>query len=207
MTSPDQAAAAPLDPEDRHWAVRASQARLNELPAARATAEQWRNGLAGLTALLSASSLIASPGLADHVSGPWRLAVGVLALAGLLTLLYGTSRAMNAAFGTPGPEILMTGETLRDWEHSQAVTALANVRNARRSFLAGLILVIAAAAIAFAAIPASSGNLVQVTGRAGAYCGDLGSSTSRAITITSSDGATRTIPLTQVATIVPVSGC
>lgn len=207
MTGPDQPADAPLDPEDRYWAVRASKARLEELPAARATAEQWRNGLAGLTALLSVGSLIASPGLADHVPSVWRWPVGLIALLGLLTLLYGTSRAMNAAFGVPGHQILMSSNSLRDWEHAQATAALANIRKARYSFFVGLILIIAAASVAFIIIPAGSGNLVEVTGRTGKFCGDLDSSTSHAITITSSDGTVRNIPVTEITSVVPASNC
>jgi hypothetical protein len=207
VTASEGTSTAPLDPEDRYWAVRASKARLDELPAARATAEQWRNGLAGLTALLSAGSLVASPGLADHIPSPWRWPVGLIVLAGLLTLLYGASRAMNAAFGVPGGEIQMISTDLRDWEHNQATAALANIRQARRCFFAGLILIIAAAVLAFVAIPASSENLVQVTGRAGVFCGDLDSSTPRDITITSAVGTTRSIPMSAIGSIVPISNC
>ena len=77
----------------------------------------------------------------------------------------------------------------------------------RYSFFAGLILIIAAAAIAFVVIPTGSGNIVEVTGRTGGFCGDLDSSTSGAIAIISSGGTVRTIPVTQITSVVPVSNC
>ena len=124
--------------DSKRWAARAAVPFGD--PAVPATAEQWRNGLAGLVTLLSAGSLIASPALASRLTGWSRLAVGVLAVCGLLTLLYGTWRAMDAAFGTPGEDNYLTGERLRNWEHDQANAAVTALRSARLAFIAGLLL-------------------------------------------------------------------
>ena len=69
---------------NKRWAQRANAIQFGELAAIRATAGQWRNGLAGLTALLSAGTLLASPTLASHLTPGPQLAVGLLAVSGLL---------------------------------------------------------------------------------------------------------------------------
>ena len=202
-----EAAPEPPDPDARAWALRASNAPFEELAATRSNAEQWRNGLAGLTALLSAGSLIASPGLADHVLSPWRWLVGLLALAGLLSLLYGTWRAMNASFGVAGKKIVMTGENLRNWERAETKAAVKDLNNARRSFGAGLLLIIAAAAAAFIATPADDGSTVQVASYLGTFCGQLVSSPPGTIAIHATDGRMFTVPADQITRLMPVSNC
>lgn len=197
----------PPDPDARLWALRAINAPFEELAATRANAEHWRTGLAGLTALLSAGSLIASPALADHVLPPWRWLVGLLALAGLLTLLYGTWRAMNASFGVAGKEIVMTGENLRNWERNETRAAIKDLGDARKSFAAGLLLIIAAAAVAFVATPAGDEPAVQVDSRIGTFCGQIVTSRAGTIAIQAADGALFTTPASQITRVQPVSNC
>lgn len=196
----------PFGLDSKRWAQRASAAPFGELAAVRGTAEQWRNGLAGLTALLSAGSLLASPALADHLNTGPRLAVAALAIAGLLTLLFGTWRAMDAAFGLPGTNDYLTGERLRAWEHEQASAAVAALTAARRAFLLGLLLTIAAAAAAFWFTPAAS-TLTRVQTVTGTFCGQLGSPGGRAISITGSDGTVHTIPVAQIRSFQQPASC
>jgi hypothetical protein len=192
--------------DSKRWAQRAAAAPFGELAAVRATAEQWRNGLAGLVTLLSAGSLIASPALASRLTGWSRLAVGVLALCGLLTLLYGTWRAMDAAFGAPGEDNYLTGERLRKWEHDQANAAVAGLRSARWAFVVGLLLTIAAAATAFGFTPAS-GITVRAQTVTSTFCGQLGTSAGRTVSITGSDGTVHTIPITTIRSLQPAASC
>ncbi len=197
----------PPDPDARLWALRAVNAPFEELAATRANAEQWRNGLAGLTALLSVGSLIASPGLADHVLPRWRWLVGLLALAGLLSLLYGTWRAMNASFGVAGKEIVMTGENLRSWERGETSAATKDLGYARKSFAAGMLLIIAAAVAAFIATPAGDESAVQVDSRIGTFCGQIITSRAGTIAIQATDGRLFTIPASQITRVQPASNC
>jgi hypothetical protein len=196
----------PFGLDSKRWAQRAAAVPFGELAAVRATAGQWRNGLAGLTALLSASSLLASPTLADHLRPGPRLAVGVLAIAGLLTLLFGTWRAMDAAFGVPGADDYLTGERLRAWEHDQASAAVTALTTARWAFLFGLLLTIAAAAAAFWFAPAT-GTLTQVQTRTGTFCGKLNSSGGHTISITGTDGTVHTIPVAQIRSFQQPANC
>jgi hypothetical protein len=192
--------------EDKRWAQLASEAPFKELAAVRAVAERWRNGLAALTTLLSAAALFASPALASHLAGWPRLAVGALALAGLLAFLYGTWCAMDAAFGTPGQDDYLSGPRLQRWEHDQAKDAVVKLRTARLAFVAGLSCTIAAAAFAFAFPPASSA-LTQAETVTGTFCGELSPSAGNTIAITGADGTVHTIPLGAVRKLQPVSGC
>jgi hypothetical protein len=114
---------------------------------------------------------------------------------------------MNAAFGVPGEEILMTGEELRKWEHGQATAALTALTTARRAFLAGILFTIAAAAVAFVVVPASNGIVVQVDSRSGVFCGELEVSEAGTMSITASDGTLHTIPMAEIRSIVPRTNC
>ncbi|MDQ2812436.1 MAG: hypothetical protein M3Z75_11345 [Actinomycetota bacterium] len=176
----------------KRWAQRANAIQFGELAAIRATAGQWRNGLAGLTALLSAGTLLASPTLASHLDPGPQPAVGLLAVAGLLALLSGTWRAMDAAFGVPAKEQYITGEWLQNWEHEQADQAVEALTVARWAFLAGLLLTIAAAATAYGFASSATGTLARVQTRTGAWCGQLGSA-GPSIPVTGADGTVHLI--------------
>lgn len=194
--------------DDKRWAQRAAAVPFGELAAVRATAEQWRNGLAGLVTLLSAASLIASPTLADHLTGWSRLAVGILALCGLLTLLYGTWRAMDAAFGAPGADDYLTGGRLQKYEHSQANDAVSALGAARQAFILGLLLTIAAAATAFACVSSSEPlSLTRVETVTATFCGQLGTSADHTVSITGSDGTVHIIPIPTIRSLQPIASC
>jgi hypothetical protein len=191
---------------NKRWAQRANAIQFGELAAIRATAEQWRNGLAGLTALLSAGTLLASPTLASHLDPGPQLAVGLLAVAGLLALLYGTWRAMDAAFGVPAKEQYITGEWLQEWEHQQADQAVNALTVARWAFLAGLLLTIAAAATAYGFASPSTSTLARVQTRTGTWCGQL-SSAGRSISITGADGTVHLIDPTTIRAMKLETNC
>lgn len=159
--------------DDKRWAQRANALQFGELDAVRATADKWRTGLAALTSLLSVASIIAAPGLADRLSGSWRLVVGLLVLGGLLALLYGTWQAMGGAFGLPDAAVAMTGERLRRWESQQARAGAARLRRARAGALTGIGLLIATAIAAYLAVPAAAQTVRVDTGDQ-AYCGTIG---------------------------------
>lgn len=191
---------------NKRWAQRANAIQFGELAAVRATAGQWRNGLAGLTALLSAGTLLASPTLASHLDPGPQLAVGLVAVAGLLTLLYGTWRAMDAAFGVPAKEQYITGEWLQNWEREQADQAVKALTVARWAFLAGVLLTIAAATIAYGFASSSTGTLARVQTSTGIWCGQLGSA-GRSISITGADGTEHLIDPTAIRAMKVESSC
>jgi hypothetical protein len=83
--------------------VRAQKADLDQLDRFRKSAENWRNGLTGLTALLGVATAIRGPELAAELSTDTRKWVVLIQLAGLFFLLLGALFAMNAAYGMPAP--------------------------------------------------------------------------------------------------------
>ncbi|MEV4352263.1 hypothetical protein AB0J83_48025 [Actinoplanes sp. NPDC049596] len=194
--------------DDKRWAQRANALQYQELELVRRTAEQWRTGMAALTALLSVTSIIAAPGLADRVTGAWRTAIGLLVLAGLLALLFGTWQAMRAAFGHPDAATTMTGERLRTWESQQAQTAAQALARARTGALTGMTLLIATAGITFLAASSVSGPMARVDTGNAVYCGKLGKGDGAAtITVSGRDGTIRTIPLASVRSLDPAATC
>lgn len=195
-------------PDNKRWAQRAQQVQFSELSSVRATAEQWRNGLAGLTALLSAAALISSPSLGTALSAWQRTLVGLLALAGLLTLIFGTWRAMLAAFGVPGAAMPLTGERLKKWEQDQSRLAVGRLNQARIAFLGGILLIVAASAVAYWAQPSSQTDAtVVVTTTTGAICGHLGASQTGELRLTSSDGHVYTLPLAAIKSVDIAASC
>src|ERR1700742_3190870 len=107
--------AAPSGIDAKRWAQRADELQFTQLANIRATAQNWRTGLAGLTSLLSVASIVVAPNLADKLDTGWLIGAGASALVGLLALLYGTWQATKAAFGVPGYAVILTGRRLRDW--------------------------------------------------------------------------------------------
>ncbi len=200
-----------LSVEDKRWAQRASALQFHELEHVRATAQQWRAGLGGLTALLSVSSVIAAPNLAGELADGWRLLVGALAFTGLLAMLYGTWQAMRGAFGLPDAATAITGERLRAWESTQARSGVEALRKARAGCLGGISLLIAAAVAGFAAASAATsapgGQLMEVTSSAGSYCGRLREGTAGTVTVVGLNGSVHTLDLLRVTAIQPTSGC
>jgi hypothetical protein len=197
-----------LDLSDKRWAQRAHQLQFRELDAVRATAERWRTGLAALTTLLAASSVIAAPGLADRLPGGWHAAVGLIALAGLLSLLYGTWEAMTAAFGWPGTAVTMTGERLHRWSSAQAQAGVAALRRARFATLAGILLLILTAGATFLGASTAAGRTARVDLGGAAFCGRIEKGTTAGkITVTGRDGIVRTFSLADVKSLDPAAAC
>lgn len=125
----------------KRWAQRAQQAEFEQLDAVRARAEQWRNGLAGLTALLTTVTIIQGPETIAKLSKGIRNDVVNELTSAFLLLLLGSFLAMLAAFGWPSKEMLLTGERLARWEREQTRRARRILRVAAACLLLGVLLV------------------------------------------------------------------
>jgi hypothetical protein len=124
------------------WAQKAHQLRYAQLDIARRQAEAWRNGLAGITTLLSASLVIGGRADVAGLATPYPVVLTALFGAGLAGLVTGTLLAVRAASGAPGDECLLAGEDLERW-------TAAEVRRVRWAITAASVLtVIAIGAIA-----------------------------------------------------------
>lgn len=176
----------------KRWAQRAHDLQLDQLSAVRARAEQWRNGLVGLTALLAVVTIVDGPDSADKLP-PDVLDNAVALLSSAFSLLVvGTLLTMFAAFGVPGRKQLLTGESLEQWERTQAGQARAALIIGATVFVVGLVLVGSATRV----VVLNSGpatKLLQVHTDRTSVCGRLVASSDNALTIDlGSAGATST---------------
>lgn len=164
--------------ERKRWAQRAQALRLEQLAAIRSRAEQWRNGLVGLTALLGVAAVVKGPEVAADLSADARSTVVNLMTGAFAALVTGSLLAMFAAFGVPGRKQLMTGEALQVWEEREAAKARAAVLAGALVFLGGLVLVGLATRHA-ALSPGKPDNVISVKARGDVICGSLVSGTDR----------------------------
>lgn len=203
-----KAVQAPVTIDSLRWAQRADNLQFTELDGVRAVAQNWRTGLAGLTSLLSVTSIVVAPGVGDRLSSAYRPIAGGLALAGLLVLLYGTWKAMQAAFGVPGQAVRVSGESLRQWESASATKGALALRRARYATVAGLVLLVATTAVViFAASEPPTGALVRVDAGLGMFCGHIGHGDVGKLEIIGSDGAVHLLPITDVKSVQATSSC
>ncbi len=127
--------------EDKVWANRAADLRLTELTRVQSTAKAWRTGLAGLTALLTAVTIIDGPERITDLTPTGRVAVTALVTVALLALLIGSGAAMRASFGMPPSEQLTSSGTLKQWSAAEATRAAWWLRVAIVSFFLAIPLV------------------------------------------------------------------
>jgi len=201
-----------LDISDKRWAQKAVGLQLKQLDSVRANAEQWRNGLAALTALLTAVTIIKGPDTVDGLSDPGRHRLVVLLGTGFVSLLVGTFCAMRAAFGTPH-KLRFTGEDLRGFEEKEIGLAKNYMRASRGLMLLGVILVAAATGNILVDRKPTTKALLQVTRSDKVQmCGELLSVDRSGLYLQQQGNANRkpaplVIPVTAIKGIKVVAAC
>ncbi|KRB42993.1 hypothetical protein [Terrabacter sp. Root181] len=156
---------------DKRWAQLGQDLRLRQLRDLRATAEQWRNGLAGLTAIVTVVLIVKGTETVADLS-PWaRIATGLLVAGALAFLLLGAWSAMEAAFGVPGDAILLSGPELRSWSEEQVRAGVKQLTRARWSFFAGLVLLAAAIGVTWVDAASTADPLLNVHVGSQVFCG------------------------------------
>ncbi|MFF0360923.1 hypothetical protein [Streptomyces fungicidicus] len=160
--------------ESKRWAQRAQELRLQQLSASRAQAEAWRAGLAGLTTLLGVVLVVKGRETVSDLA-PWtRVTVAVLLVTALVGLVAATILAVRAAAGTPGEEILLTGEGLRQWTRTEVRNVGRRIRRAALLTLAALSLLVTALGFTwFGPAPEPAKSTVRVVTRSETMCGEL----------------------------------
>lgn len=189
------------------WTDRARQLQHGQLEAVRQQAESWRNGLAGVTALVGAVLVVKGKDDFTRLSMPWAFLVPVLLSLALLTLLVATSAALHAAAGTPGDEFLMNGEELRAWTETEVENAQRAIRLAQLLTAAGVVLITGSALLTWFA-PARLPNtpLVRVGVAGQEYCGRLLQHDSSVLRI-GEPRRYQIIPITGPMTVEEVESC
>ncbi|MFF7341306.1 hypothetical protein ACFZAT_28820 [Streptomyces sp. NPDC008163] len=178
----------------------------------RKQADGWRNGLAGLTGLLTA--VLVLKGRETFTSLPsWAVALasGLIA-AGFLLLLVGTLCAVRASHGRRSKDILTNGADMKDWTEQETKNSQRALSWATGCFVAGVLLVASSIGTAWTTYrdpDSTPGPSVRVTMKDGTVCGPLAASGAGALLIATDEAheRTRTIPMTAVLSVVPVAAC
>ncbi|MER7486595.1 hypothetical protein ABTY20_12000 [Streptomyces sp. NPDC126497] len=192
--------------ERKRWAQRAQELRLQQLPAARAQAEAWRTGLAGMTTLLGVVLVVKGRETVGELA-PWtRVTVAVLLVAALTGLVAATVLAVRAAAGTPGEEILLTGEGLREWTRTEVGDVGRRIRWAALLTSAALALLVTALGFTwFGPVPEPAKPTVRVVTRSGSLCGELVGTAGGDVVVKGE--SLRRAPIDRIVSIEPVKKC
>jgi hypothetical protein len=189
------------------WAQKAQQLRFTQLDVARRQAETWRNGLAGVTALLGAALVIKGRADVALLAAPYPVVLFTLFCAVLVAMVAATLLAIRAASGAPGDECLLTGEDLERWTQGEVRRVQQAVRVARLLSVAGICALAAAAGTAWLAPTTSPQSpTVHVESDDGEYCGRLSHLRDGVLEIRTTTGHHR-IPLTSVVQVEPAGSC
>ncbi|MBT2365646.1 hypothetical protein J7E88_10020 [Streptomyces sp. ISL-10] len=149
----------------------------DSLPAVRASAEAWRNGLAAFIALLGTAVVIKGRATTAELPADWRLAVTLLVGGGLALAVVGLWHALAAQAGTR-PLAVTLADIHRDhgsvdgFEVATAMRAARRLTLARRTVACALAFLFAGTVLTWWA-PGPRPASVQVTHGERTTCGTL----------------------------------
>lgn len=168
MAEPDLPSA-----DDLRWARLARELPFAELDAVRRQAEQWRNAIGGLTALLGFAALVR--GRTDLTTMPpgWRIATATALAVAFLTLLAGSTLAAYTSFGRPGVVVRTNGASFRQWSVARARQIGRLVPIAVGFAGLGVVLTAVAVGLTWFAPTADAGGRYTVRSASGEACGEL----------------------------------
>ncbi|MEV6482815.1 hypothetical protein [Streptomyces sp. NPDC051576] len=192
--------------EHKRWAQRAQELRLEQLSTARKQAEAWRAGLAGMTALLGTILVVKGRETVGDLAPLARVTVAVLLAMTFGGLLAATILAVRATAGTPGAEILLTGEGLREWTRSEVRAIARRIWCAALLTLGALSLLVTALGFTwFGPVSDPAKSMVQVITQGDSVCGELVGTAGDDV-IVKGDGL-RKMPINLILSIEPVKSC
>ncbi|MEU2023255.1 hypothetical protein ABZ565_13970 [Streptomyces sp. NPDC016469] len=199
-------------PESR-WQDLAEELPFHQLDIVRRQAEGWRNGLTGLTGLLTAVLVLKGRETFTDLP-PWAVvSASSLIGAGFLLLLAGTLCAVRASHGRRAKDILTNGADLEEWTHRETKGAQRALSWAIGCFVAGVMLVASSVGTAwttYQSSASSSGPNVQVTTADGTMCGQLTASGGSSLLLATGNAQKeriQSVPLTAVLSVAPVAAC
>ena len=142
----------PATPGEADWAAHIKELAAPPLARIRATANQWRNGVTGLTTVLTAVALLSGSATASEKWHPGNKAVTLgLAIVGFTLLLMGTFTILSASIGVSGYDHrLLATHALRRYERKRGRDALGQIRKTQFLVLAGVAFIAASGFFAFA---------------------------------------------------------
>lgn len=201
----------PVNPAHvRRWAELARDLEFNQLGLLRKQAEGWRNGLVGLTALITILAVLKGRDDLSKLPSPWQTVAMSLLGTAFLLLIVGSLLAVRASFGRPGERTYLAGQALRTW----TLTEVGRVRRALHisaaAFALGMTLVAAGLGVSWTHTEDPAADLVKVATATGEFCGQLVSYAPSNVTLLPTTGDT-TKPLVlrtaDVRKITPATAC
>lgn len=192
--------------ERKRWTMLAQELSFEQLSIVRKQAEGWRTALAGLTVLLSTVLIVKGRDSVTGLAATPRYTVAALLALAFALLIAATLSSVRAASGTPGMEILLTGENLRAWTQTEVRHVGRLIHHATRLTIVALTLLALAVGITWLGPTAKKGNpLVEILSPAGHVCGELVGTTNGSLILKAQQ--LRHVPLSAVTSIRPVSSC
>ncbi|MGA4843067.1 hypothetical protein [Streptomyces sp. G45] len=194
---------------DRRWSQLARELEFTQLDELRGRAEGWRNGLAGLTALLAVLVVLKGRDDLGALPAGARRAAMVLVAASFVLLLTGSVLAVLAAHGRPRERILLAGQSLRRWSEREAARILRLLPLALGCCLLGVVCGGAGIGVALVATEPPQDHLVRVTTTTGERCGELLGSGRAGLALREEESTPDrvTLPARTVVSVTPVSRC
>lgn len=201
----------PLGGDPSEVAVRA-MAAAGEVDRVRAAADKWRASLTGLFTLVTASLVLKGRDSVEGLRTAWKVAAGVLLLAGLAVTLWAGVRAARASFGplTLVPNFDEQGHRAdaRVQRRASADAARKDLRTAVRATVAALALLAAAVVVAWYGPAVDPAPRLRVTTEDGrTACGELLGSDAGRMLLRLPDHGVRQVPLADTLTVTPVDRC
>jgi hypothetical protein len=181
-----------------------------QLSDVRKSAENWRNGLAGLVTLAGTYWMVRGPSALSELEG-WAVnTAGVLLLVSAVAALVGAVASLRAAYGHP--VVLSRARFLelggaQGYRFEQALRAASDLRLARQMTVLAFILIIGTVGL-ISYGPRSAVDTVQVTTRTGTQvCGRLLHSGDGRIQLDSITAGSVLVDLGEVTRIQVVQQC
>ena len=178
-----------------------------------ATAERWRTGLAGLTAVITGGLLLKGPADATQLNVPWRIVLTVLFGVGVAVSMRGFWLALRASAGVPATlrldDLRREYGTVNLYRLGRARAAEVDLRGARRAagVSAGL-LTVAVLAWWWAPVEQPEGPTVVVSQGAAQSCGMIVASDATGLHLAAADQPARTtIPYASITSVAPAASC
>lgn len=199
---------------DQEEAAEAARAGLNRV---RKTADNWRIGMSGLVTLTTATLLLKGRSTIQDYKEGAKWALGILVLASLAAGVVSVLRFLKASYGEP--KVVRTADIadaggFESYNLSLAQAALDDLRAARRWAIGSLILLAMGIACTWYA-PAEAKEpvaFVRATYTSGGAqimkCGTLKTVDIKGLSMqVAGERSTSNIPISQLVSVVIVSGC
>lgn len=176
-----------------------------------ASAERWRNGLAGLTTVITGGLLLKGPADAADLDLRWLITLTALFGLGIAASVGGLWFALRAAAGVPGTvrfaDLRARYGTVALYRLHIAQQAARDLTTARQAAIVAAVL-LTAAILGWWWAPAPTNDSVTVTSGTTQSCGTIVDSDAGGLRLSTKDSPTRvTIPWASVTTIRTATSC